>query len=421
MIDVATAISVKNVSKSFRLHQDRPASIKEFILQRGGHSVEHFQALKNISIDIPKGSFFGVIGHNGSGKSTLLRIMSGIHRPSSGTVESSGRISALLELGSGFHPELTGRENVYLNGAMLGIARKKMTNALDSIIEFSGIGEFIDSPVKVYSSGMYVRLGFAVAVHVDPEILLVDEVIAVGDEEFQRRCLDHMYGLRRRGKTIVFVSHASSMVERLCDEVAWLDHGSLAQLGRPTDVCQAYLSHVNDQETDRLEAEAGLEETENDADEERETRRGSGEIRTLRIEFLSGGWETLVAGSSGDPMILRLWYEAMETIARPVFGLGIHHEGGTLLAAPDTSLGKCETGMIERGTGYIDVVLDRLILMPGNYFVSTSITDEDGLHVFDEWNRSHKLNVQPGSSLERTGMLELGARWQTLVPLSDEP
>jgi len=416
--DSGVAISVKNVSKTFRLHHDRPSSIKEAILQRGGHSVEKFQALNDVSLDVPKGSFFGLIGHNGSGKSTLLRIMSGIHRPSSGTVVSSGRISALLELGSGFHPELTGRENVYLNGAMLGIARKTMSNAIDSIVEFSGIGDFIDSPVKVYSSGMYVRLGFAVAVHVDPEILLVDEVIAVGDEEFQRRCLDHMYGLRRRGKTIVFVSHSSAMVERLCDEVAWLDHGSLLQVGDPSEVCQAYLSRVNDQESDRLEAEAA--DDVGDDDEVQETRRGSGAIRTQSVEFLNAGWNALAAGSSGDPMIVRLWYEAVETIDRPVFGLGVHHESGTLLAAPDTSLGKCNTGTIEPGTGYVDVKLDRLILMPGNYFISTSISDQDGLHVFDEWNRSHKLNVQPGSSLERNGMFELGARWQPPVPVDDE-
>jgi len=415
--DSAVAISVKNVSKTFRLHHDRPSSIKEAILQRGGQSVERFQALTDVSLDVPKGAFFGLIGHNGSGKSTLLRIMSGIHRPSSGTVESNGRISALLELGSGFHPELTGRENVYLNGAMLGIPRKTMSAAIDSIIEFSGIGDFIDSPVKVYSSGMYVRLGFAVAVHVDPEILLVDEVIAVGDEEFQRRCLDHMYGLRRRGKTIVFVSHSSAMVERLCDEVAWLDHGSLLQVGDPAEVCQAYLSRVNDQESDRLEAEA--EADAGDADLQ-ETRRGSGEIRTLRVEFLSESWSALAAGSSGDPMIIRLWYEATERVQQPVFGLGIHHEGGTMLTAPDTSLGKCETGTIEPGTGYVDVKLDRLVLMPGNYFISTLISDQDGLHVFDEWNRSHKLNVQPGSSLERAGMFELGARWQPPVSVVDE-
>ena len=172
--------------------------------------------------------------------------MAGIHRPTSGQINSEGRLSALLELGSGFHPDLTGRENVFLNGAMLGLTRKHMTASMDDIIAFSGIGDFIDEPVKIYSSGMYVRLGFAVAVNVDPEVLLVDEVIAVGDEEFQRRCMDHMDRLRRGGTTIVLVSHNAVLMKRLCDRVGWLDHGRLLEVGEPERVVDAYLAHVDE-------------------------------------------------------------------------------------------------------------------------------------------------------------------------------
>jgi len=239
------AITVEGVSKRFRLERNRPSSLKEAVLRIGRErDTDEFWVLKNVNLDIAPGSFFGLIGHNGSGKSTLLRLMAGIHRPTSGTVEATGRLSALLELGTGFHPDLTGRENVYLNGAMLGISRKQMTASMDDIIEFSGIGDFVDEPVKIYSSGMYVRLGFAVAVNVSPDILLVDEVIAVGDEEFQRRCLKHMDMLRENGATIVLVSHNTGLMAE-CHQVGWLDHGRLVEVGAPGDVVSAYLAKVD--------------------------------------------------------------------------------------------------------------------------------------------------------------------------------
>ena len=239
------AITVDGVSKRFRLERNRPSSLKEAVLRMGRtRDTDEFWVLKNVNLDIAPGSFFGLIGHNGSGKSTLLRLMAGIHRPTVGSVEATGRLSALLELGTGFHPDLTGRENVYLNGAMLGFSRKQMTASMDDIIEFSGIGDFVDEPVKIYSSGMYVRLGFAVAVNVSPDILLVDEVIAVGDEEFQRRCLKHMDMLRGKGTTIVLVSHNTDLMAE-CHQVGRLDHGRLVEVGAPDDVISAYLEMVD--------------------------------------------------------------------------------------------------------------------------------------------------------------------------------
>ncbi len=239
-------ITVSGVSKRFRLERNRPSSLKEAILRLGRNKdVDDFWVLRDVDFHIEPGTFFGLIGHNGSGKSTLLRLMANIHRPTAGEITTEGRMSALLELGSGFHPDLTGRENVFLNGAMLGLTRRHMADAMDDIIEFSGIGDFIDEPVKIYSSGMYVRLGFAVAVNVDPEILLVDEVIAVGDEEFQRRCMDHMNRRRERGTTIVLVSHNAALMRSLCDRVGWLDHGQLLELGDADHVIDAYLEHVS--------------------------------------------------------------------------------------------------------------------------------------------------------------------------------
>jgi lipopolysaccharide transport system ATP-binding protein len=238
-------IVVSGVSKRFQLERNRPSSLKEAIIRMGRRTdADDFWVLRDIDLQIEPGSCVGLIGHNGSGKSTLLRLIAGIHRPTVGTITAEGRLAALLELGSGFHPDLTGRENVYLNGAMLGLGRKEMSSAMDEIIEFSGIGEFIDEPVKIYSSGMYVRLGFAVSVNVSPEILLVDEVIAVGDEEFQKRCMAHIDRLRSEGVTIVLVTHNSQLVRQMCDSAAWLDHGRILEMGDPNRVVPAYLDHV---------------------------------------------------------------------------------------------------------------------------------------------------------------------------------
>ena len=242
----AGSIKINDVSKRFRLERDRPTSIKEAILYASRKRQRNdFWVLQDINMDIAPGEFIGLIGHNGSGKSTLLRLVANIHEATHGTIETQGRLAALLELGTGFHPDLTGRENVYLNGAILGLSRQHMNRLLDDIVEFSGVGEFFDEPVRVYSSGMYVRLGFAVAVQVQPEILLIDEVIAVGDEEFQRRCMTHMQTLRDKNTTIVLVSHDTDLVKDLSDRVAWLDHGHLKAFGPPTEVVNRYLGSIH--------------------------------------------------------------------------------------------------------------------------------------------------------------------------------
>jgi lipopolysaccharide transport system ATP-binding protein len=412
------AISIVDVSKKFSLSRDRPSSIKEALLGGRRSNDTDFWALRNVSFDIPKGSFYGIIGHNGSGKSTLLRLCAGIHKPTSGRIDVDGRVSALLELGSGFHPDLTGRENVFLNGAMLGLGKKQMAAAIDEIAEFSGIGDFIDAPVKVYSSGMHVRLGFAIAVHVEPEILLVDEVLAVGDEEFQRKCFDHIYSLRRKGTTIVLVSHDAGTMETLCDEVAWLDHGELQQSGSPTGTIEAYLNKVNAQENERLseEIEAATEAEPTVLAVDDAHRRGSGEIRVTKVTYHDVDGSPRQSAGSGDPLIIRLWYTAASTVRHPVFGIGIYHENGTHLAGPNNKLAGVEQPIIEPGSGFLDIEVDRMTLLPGMYFITTGVYSADVLHCFDSWDRAHKMPVQPGSSIERHGMLELPNRWTTARP-----
>jgi ABC-2 type transport system ATP-binding protein len=234
------AIEVDDVSKKFRLYKERNQSIKSAVMRRRVSEHEDFWALRDISMQINQGETFGLVGDNGSGKSTLLKCMAKILYPDKGGITMHGRVAALLEVGSGFHPELSGRENVYLNGSILGMSRKEVDRKFDDIVDFSGVREFIDQPVKNYSSGMYVRLGFSVAINVEPDILLVDEVLAVGDESFQAKCAEKFAQFRDEGRTVVIVSHALGTLAKMCDRAAWIQHGDLKMVGAPDDVIALY-------------------------------------------------------------------------------------------------------------------------------------------------------------------------------------
>ena len=242
MSDVA--VQVDHVTKSFRMYHERNQSLKSAIM-RGRTSVhEDFLALKDVSFDVPSGSTFGLIGSNGSGKSTLLKCLANIYYPNQGSITHHGRIAAMLEVGSGFHQELSGRENIFLNGSILGMSRKEVTRKFDEIVDFSGVEQFIDQPVKNYSSGMYVRLGFAIAINVDPDILIVDEVLAVGDAEFQEKCFRKFSDFKADGKTVILVSHSMGTVESMCDHAAWLDRGTLRVVGESKSTIAAYLQSL---------------------------------------------------------------------------------------------------------------------------------------------------------------------------------
>src|SRR2546427_9099221 len=254
---MTTAIELTNVTKIYRRYTGRQFStLKSALLQRSVLRAlqpnETFLALKDVSFTVPKGSTYGVIGRNGSGESTALKLVAGITKPTSGTVRVDGRISALIELGAGFPPEISGRENVFINGIMLGLTKREIQARFDEIVDFAELRDFIDAPVKTYSSGMYMRLGFAVAIHVDPDVLLVDEVLAVGDEGFTHKCLDKFAEIRRRGKTILLVTHSLNLVERFCDEALWLDSGRAKSHGDPKRVVGAYLTAVEHSEEQLL-------------------------------------------------------------------------------------------------------------------------------------------------------------------------
>jgi lipopolysaccharide transport system ATP-binding protein len=396
------AIVVDSVSKRFKMHRDQPTNLKEKLTRRSRASrSEDFWALRDVSLEIPRGTTYGLIGHNGSGKSTLLKLIAGIHRPTSGTITANGRVSAMLELGAGFHPELSGRENVFFNGSILGLSRREITTRLDDIIEFSGIGDFIDVPVKVYSSGMYVRLGFSIAANLDPELLIIDEIVAVGDEEFQRRCFDRLYELRRKGTTIVFVSHSLALIQTLCDRVAWLEHGNLRAEGPAFEVVDKYVAEVNAAESNRLG------DASNETDD---THRGSGEMRIKAVEFLDADGVARPVAVAGRPLTIRVHYDVREPVTEPVFGLAFHHESGAHIAGPNSQEGGTVAGTVSE-PGYVDYHFDRLPLSPGIFVITTGIVDSSQTHVFDYRDQAFELRVQPGTGPDAPGMVRLDGRW----------
>ncbi len=401
------AIKVDDVSKRFRVYKERPDSLKERVTSLHRIRHEDFWALQNVSLEVPKGCVYGLVGHNGSGKSSLLRIMAGIHRPTSGTVTTDGRISALLELGAGFHPDLSGRENVYLNSAILGLSKKETDRLYDQIVEFSGISEFMDTPVKHYSSGMYVRLGFSVAVHVEPQILIIDEVIAVGDEEFQRRCFEHLNKLRRQGATIVMVTHGLGFVSSLCDEATWLDHGHVLGQGPAGKVVRKYMSLVNEQEVERLEHEAAEAA---DVSDEIVAERRHGAIASIEgMDYLDGDDEHVAVATVLKPFTFRIRFNTSKPIRTPLISFALFTEGGLAISHPGMRF-KNDTSPVIEGDGYVDFHVPRFPLAPGLYTINVAMHDRPGGSVLDRKDDAYQLHVQPGEK-GMWGMVDLNGEW----------
>ena len=350
------AIRFHQVSKLFTLHHERPRSFQELFLSliklQHRTSKEKHWVLKDISFQIEQGEMVGIVGPNGAGKSTILKLISGIIEPTSGEIEVNGRLGALLELGAGFHPDLTGRENVYLNGAFLGYTRRDMDRLYDEIIEFSEVERFIDAPVKHYSSGMYMRLGFSIAIHLQPEILLVDEILAVGDRAFQLRCLDKVRELKRQGVTILLVSHDLRQVRENCDRVFWIDGGFIQAEGAVEPVLAQYVSRAPGA---KRPSQAGMSHTQDSG-----TRQwGSGEGIIEQVQLLDGEGKPRYSFETGESMIIRLQFAARKRIEQPQFGLALHNTTGLQISGPNTVSSGFDIEAIE-GTGYVDYVIDNL-------------------------------------------------------------
>ena len=423
------AVVAQEVTKIYRrfLHQHQFRTLKSALLT--GSLItdlrpdETFTALDGVSFEVPRGATFGVIGENGSGKSTLLKLLAGITKPTRGVLRVDGRISALIELGAGFHPEISGRENVAINGIMLGLSRREVDERFDEIVDFAELREFIDAPVKTYSSGMYMRLGFSVAIHVDPDVLLIDEVLAVGDEAFTRKCLDKIGEFHRRGKTIVLVTHSLGLVEKMCDETLWLRHGRKADVGDPKRVVDAYLTYVAGGE----EAHLSLARSESALAHQgggdpavppapppasaspayQEGRWGSRDVEITRVRIVDDRGQERHVFASGEGVTLRLDVEAREEVEDFVFGVGIFTADGVSVYGTNTHL---EDYVPRRasGRGEVSLELSDLRLVEGTYLLDVAVHRRDGTP-YDYHRGLHSFRIK--SRIKDVGVYRPPHRW----------
>ncbi len=406
---MGTAVQVHHVSKRFRLYRERPTSLKERVVRLGRIRSEDFWALSEIDLDIAQGETIGLLGHNGSGKSTLLNCMAGILQPTSGDIEVTGRLAALLELGSGFHPELTGRENVYLNASLLGLPRRDVEKRFDDIVAFAELEQFIDNQVKHYSSGMYARLGFAVAVNMDPDVLLVDEVLSVGDESFQRRCLDRIRQFQREGRTIVLVTHAADLVRKICDRAAVFDQGRMVALGPPGEAVRAFRDHLLQRdrrgESDAVDGERRPSTAERPPTEQERRRNLKVRITSVEIEHPESARRSYLL--PGDPLRIRVAYEASEPVDDVVFGIAVHDLEGRLVFGSNTDFLGVPVGAVA-GSGAVVFETDCVPLLDGTYLLTFGVHSHDEGTVYDWLEQQHQFEVM---NPERSaGLVKLGLR-----------
>jgi len=438
------AIEARDVHKVYRRYGRRKqfATLKSALLSgsvlRDLRPDAVFEALKGVSFDVAKGKTFGIVGRNGSGKSTMLKLIAGIGKPTAGAVRVDGRVSALIELGAGFHPEISGRENVYINGLMLGLSRREIARRFDEIVRFAELEEFIDAPVKTYSSGMYMRLGFAVAINVDPDVLLVDEVLAVGDESFTHKCLDKFAEFRRRGRTILLVTHSLDLVTRFCDEALWLDAGVAKAQGDPKRVIDAYLMDVARGENQSLAQAAGGPEGPPLRDEgpplrdegpplrdvgadvqvcppepadmfkAGEGRWGSREAEITAVEMIGAGGQAAHLFQSGEQVEIRLHVRANQRLRDFAFGVGIFNVEGVCCYGTNTLIDGGVAGELA-GEGLVVFAIDSLDLVEGTYKLDVAVHKRDGAP-YDYHRLLYTFRVK--SPLKEVGIFRPPHRWQ---------
>ncbi len=399
------AVTFEGVSKKFILHYDRPRSVQELLLARAKREPQDLPqvlwVLRDVSFQVEPGTTIGFIGPNGAGKSTLLKLIARIIVPTSGHISVDGRVSALLELGAGFHPDLTGRENVYLNGSMMGLSRERIRQKMDEIIAFAELERFIDVPIKHYSSGMYVRLGFSVAVHTEPEILLVDEVLAVGDQNFQHKCMERILALQRQGVTICFVSHDLGNVQTLCSQAIWLEDGRIGAAGPVVDTISSYLHHMASEEQAQMDS-VGSSGASN--------RWGTGDVRIESVSFLNAQGVRRSVFHVGEPCTISIHYHTQHRIDRPVFGLAVHRNDGVHVCGPNTNFSGLRIPFLD-GEGDVFYRIEALPLLEGTYLVSASVHNQADTVMYDYHDRAYPLRVRQVEDGERYGLISLRGEW----------
>lgn len=422
-------VEAKNVSKKFKIYLDRGYNLRDHALTRHRGRYEDRVVLQNISFSVRRGEALGIIGENGSGKSTMLKLLTGIMYPDSGAVVMDGRVSALIELGAGFHPDMTGRENIYTNAAIFGLSRKEIDARLDDIIAFSELGAYIDNPVRTYSSGMYMRLAFSVAINVDADILLVDEILAVGDAAFQAKCFNRMREIKASGVTIVLVSHSLGQVEQLCDRCIWINHGHIEAEGNPRDVTRSYMEYAYSKQEPLIgaaqteEAAAAPEEesppspAETDAESndaetaalrEEKNRWGNGDITITSAEMRNEAGESAAVFKVGSPIEIRVKYKVNRPVHNANFGVGFFGKDGRNYYGTNTTIDGIDTGLVDHDGEY-RFLIKSCPLMPGTYVLAVAVSNQDG---FDCDYIKNAVEFRTYSPLSHIGEVFLEHTWE---------
>lgn len=432
MKDLGNAIEVNGVTKKFKVYYDKGSELKERILFWKRNKYENRTVLDNISFTVKKGEAIGLVGKNGCGKSTTLKLLTKIIYPDEGRIEMCGRVSSLIELGAGFHPDMTGRENIYTNASIFGLSKKEIDKRLEDIIAFSELHEFIDSPVRTYSSGMYMRLAFSVAINVDADILLIDEILAVGDANFQAKCFNKLREIKAKGTTIVIVSHSLGQIEQICDRSIWIRNGKIQMEGTPKNVHLEYLEYMNqermneaEKERIRLETKAAKErqEAEKRAEEERKReeeqrkkeeeakkskRYGTKDAMFTDICILDENGEEKGVFKTGETMVLDLNYRVDKKVEDCVFGFGIFRADGLWCYGTNTRIDHMENFDIDRDGSY-KVKLDSVMLIPGQYWIDVTIEWGQGNPV-DYYKEALRFEVV--SKVQDVGVLRIPHSWE---------
>lgn len=403
------AIVVTGLGKTFKKYDgSQPRTWQELIL-RGGRGLkreERFWGLRDLTFTVARGRMFGIVGRNGAGKSTLLRLLGGLFRPDEGRIEINGRVSGLLELGAGFHPDLTGRENVGIAGVVGGLTRREVAERFDEIVEFAELGTVIDSPLRTYSSGMQMRLAFSVAIHVDPQILLVDEILAVGDLPFQRKCIDRIRRFKKQGCSVIVVSHDLAMVRELCDDAVWLDQGRLKKIGCAEEVVRAYSEEALEETLRRTKAD--WLEGDNRV---RPRRAGSREVELSSIEIISPGTTLLDELEYANPLEFQISYFAPAPVRDPVFFICISHDEGRIHFKASTDNVYHNIPLVE-GHGKLHLKVRDLVLEPGEYYVDVGVYEKDWRYAYDYHSRVHSIHVRNGpAGISGNGATTARAEW----------
>jgi len=389
------AINVQGVWKNFRLYHERNRYIKAAVLRGRRARYEEFWALQDVTLDVPHGATVGVIGSNGSGKTTLLKCLTGIYTPERGNISIDGNVAALLELGAGFHAELSGTENIYLNGSILGMSKKEIDAKFDSIVEFAGLEQFIDTPVKNFSSGMVVRLGFSIATHVEPEVLLIDEILAVGDQAFQRKSTEKIEQFRREGRTILVVSHSLGLVQQLCNTVVWLEKGRVKMVGEANDVITSYTGNTYG---NFAQVDAGSK-----------TRWGTGDAQVTQVTLVDGNDQPIDTVTSGGEIRVAIELNSHVRLESPVVHVKLETMTGELVWSTSTQRGTATLRVLD-GPARAVLHVPSVPLAEGTYYVSVVITDATGGTEYDHCQHWTKLHVSGGQAND-SGIVSMPSAW----------